>query len=103
MNFNTSFDISLTIALPPIYTIAVPIGMALSYLVIQHYTKKGIDLSAFAEGLESLGIGAYIFPYLPSHFYFTITLMTVGVAFLASLVPAKRALSLNPAEAVRAL
>ncbi len=84
-------------------TIAVPVGMFLSYLVIQHYSTKGIDLSAFAEGLESLGIGAFIFPYLPSHYYFTITLMTVIVAFLASLIPAKRALSLNPAEAVRSI
>jgi len=84
-------------------TIAVPIGMLLSYFVIQYFSTKGIDLSIAAEGLESLGIGAIIFPYLPGHFYFTITLMTVAVAFIASLIPAKKALGLNPAEAVKSI
>lgn len=84
-------------------TIAVPIGMLLSYFVIEYFSTKGIDLSSAAEGLESLGIGAIIFPYLPGHFYFTITLMTVLVAFVASLIPAKKALGLNPAEAVKSI
>ena len=84
-------------------SIAVPVGMLLSYFFIQYFSHKGIDLSSAAEGLESLGIGAIIYPYLPGHFYFTITLMTVVVAFLSSLIPAKKALSLNPAEAVRSL
>lgn len=84
-------------------TIAVPVGMLLSYLFIQYFAHKGIDLSVAAKGLESLGIGAIIYPYLPTHFYFTITLMTVLVAFISSLIPAKKALSLNPAEAVRSI
>ena len=84
-------------------TIAVPIGMLLSYIFIQYFSTRGIDLSMAAEGLESLGIGAIIYPFLPNHFYLTITLMTVAVAFIASLIPAKKALSLNPAEAVKAI
>ncbi len=81
--------------------IAIPIGMILSYFFIGYFHTKGIDLSMAADGLESLGVGAIMYPYLPTHFYFTVTLLTVAVAFIASLIPAKRALSLNPAEAVR--
>ncbi len=84
-------------------SIAVPVGMLLSYLFIQYFAHKGIDLSVAAKGLESLGISAIIYPYMPGHYYFSITLMTVLVAFLSSLVPAKKALNLNPAEAVRSI
>lgn len=83
--------------------IAIPIGIALSYFLIGYFQTKGIDLSIAAEGLESFGVGAILYPNMPTQYYFTITLMTVVVAFIASLVPAKRALSLNPAEAVRSI
>ncbi len=84
-------------------SIAVPIGMLLSYFFIEYFARNGIDLSSVAAGLESLGIGAIIYPYLPVHFYFTITFMTIIVALISSIIPARRALKLNPAESVRAV
>lgn len=81
--------------------IATPIGMLLSYMSIRYFGIYGIDLSAVAKGLESFGIGSIIYTYLPSHFYFTITLMTIIVALIAALIPANRALKLKPAEAVK--
>ncbi len=83
-----------------IAAIATPIGMLLSYAVIRYYAKQGIDLSAVAEGLNSLGVGSRIFTSLPAKEYWTITLMTLIVAFLASLFPARRALKLKPTEAI---
>ncbi len=83
--------------------ISVPVGMFLSYIFIGYFESKGIDLSSVAAGLENLGVGAIIYPHLPTHLYFTITLMTVIVAFISSLIPAKKALALNPAEAVRSI
>jgi ABC-type lipoprotein release transport system permease subunit len=81
--------------------IATPIGMLLSYWSINYFGKYGIDLSSVAAGLESLGIGSRIFTYLPTDLYFTITLMTLLVALLSAIIPARRALKLNPAEAVK--
>ena len=84
-----------------IVIIATPIGMLLSYWSISYFQKYGIDLSSVAEGLENLGIGSRIYTYLPKELYIQITAMTLLVAFLASIFPAKRALKLQPSEAIR--
>ncbi len=83
--------------------IAAPIGLLFSYISIEYFAKHGIDLSNFASGLESLGIGAIIHTYLPVKMYFEVSLLTVLVAFISSLFPARRALKLNPAEAIKSL
>ena len=81
--------------------IATPIGMLLSYWSISYFNKYGIDLSIIASGLESLGIGSRVYTYLPKNLYINITATTLLVAFLASVFPARRALKLRPAEAIR--
>ena len=83
--------------------IATPIGLLLSYISIEYYAKHGIDLSNFAKGLESLGIGAIMHTYLPLKMYLNVSLLTIAVAFVSSLFPARRALKLNPAEAIKSL
>jgi len=80
--------------------VATPIGMALSFITIEYFGKNGIDLSSVAEGLSSLGIGSKIYTFLPAELYINITLLTLLIAFLASLFPAKRALKLKPTEAI---
>ena len=80
--------------------IATPIGMLLSWGVIAYFQRHGIDLSMVAEGLSSLGVGSKIYTFLPTKEYWIITLMTLVVAFLSSLFPARRALKLRPTEAI---
>ncbi|MDC0231241.1 FtsX-like permease family protein [Aureispira] len=86
-----------------IVLVATPIGMLSAYFTITYFSKNGIDLSVVAEGLGSLGVGAFVFPFLPGNLYVNITLLTLLVAFFSSLFPARRALKLNPSEAVRSL
>ncbi len=83
--------------------IATPIGMLLSKFSIDYFEKHGIDLSSVAQGLESFGIGSRIYTYLPNNLYFKITLFTLIVTLIASIFPARRALKLNPVEALRSL
>jgi ABC-type lipoprotein release transport system permease subunit len=83
--------------------IATPLGILLSYWSISYFGKYGIDLSAVAKGLESLGVGARIYTELPGHLYINITIMTLIVALFSAIFPARRALKLKPAEAVKAL
>jgi len=83
--------------------IATPLGILLAVGSISYFGMHGIDLSVVAKGLESLGMGAKVFTRLPLPLYWDITLMTLVVALLAAIVPARRALKLNPAEAVKAL
>jgi len=83
--------------------IAAPIGIALSYAIIVHFGEHGIDLSVVGKGMENFGIGSRVYTYLPANLYVNICVMTLVVTFLSSLLPARRALKLDPAEAVRAL
>ena len=81
--------------------VAAPLGIILSYLFISYFGTHGIDLSAVSEGLEELGIGTRVYTKLSFANYISISILTLVVTFLSSLIPARRALKLNPAEAVR--
>ena len=83
--------------------IAALLGVLLSIWTIECFGRNGINLSAVAKGLESLGMGARVFTKLPFAMYVDITLMTLSVALIAAIIPARRALKLNPAEAVKAI
>jgi len=86
-----------------ISSVAAPVGIALSYFVIVYFGEHGIDLSIVGKGLENFGVGHRVYTSLPLSLYVNISVMTLFVTFIASLFPAKRALQLDPAEAVRAL
>jgi len=83
--------------------VAAPIGILTAFFTIYYFGTNGINFAVVAEGLENLGVGAIVYPFLPSSLYINITIMTLIVAFLSSLLPARRALKLNPSEAVRSL
>ena len=83
--------------------VAAPIGIFLSYILISYFGNHGIDLSSVGEGLEELGIQTRVYTKLSFGNYIGISILTLVVTFLSSLIPARRALKLNPAEAVRAL
>mgnify|MGYP001966095574 CR=1 FL=1 len=83
--------------------VAAPTGILLSYLMISYFGIHGIDLSAVGEGLEEFGIGTKVYTMLPLEHYINISLLTFFLTFLSSIIPARKALKLNPAEAVRAL
>ena len=83
--------------------VALPIGISMSYLMISYFGQVGIDLSIFAEGLEAFGWKSMLYTKLPFNYYVNITILTLFVTFISSLFPARRALKLDPAEAVRSL
>lgn len=77
------------------------LGIILSYFVISFLHTRGINLSMFSEGLSMYGFGTYVYPELDAHRYLIVFLMTIGVAVIAALYPAWRALRLNPSESIR--
>jgi len=77
------------------------IGMVIGGLSIGFYNSSGIDLSAFATGLESFGSGTMLYPFLPASMYIGLTIMILFAANIASLLPAWKATHLMPAEAIR--
>ena len=79
------------------------IGELISILVIGYFEHQGIDLSAVAEGMESLGYGAVTYPMLEPYRYVQITILVIITGVLASIYPAYKALKLRPAEAIRTI
>ncbi|MEM6342473.1 MAG: FtsX-like permease family protein [Bacteroidota bacterium] len=83
--------------------IGAPIGMLIAYGLTLYFGSAGIDISAIAEGASSMGVGTMVYTELETAYYFTIAIMVFFTALFAAIFPAIKALSLNPAEAVRAI
>jgi len=76
-----------------------PIGLVLGFLSNTALAQRGLDLSAFSEGLEAYGMMTMVYPELPLLHYAGIgALMTAGT-LLAALIPARKALNIAPLPA----
>lgn len=76
------------------------VGMIVSAILVYWTGKKGINLSMFAQGLESFGVSSIIYPALEPQFYGTLAVMVIVAALLSALYPAIKALRLKPVEAI---
>ena len=83
--------------------VSVPLGVFLSYVTISYFGDVGIDLYMVEEGLEQFGMGTRLYTELYLDYYINITLLTFLLTFISSLFPARRALKLEPAVAVRSI
>lgn len=79
------------------------IGLILSYFIIWFFSVHGIDLSSLSKGLSGFGFSTMVYPFLENSAYVKIVIMVIITGLLSSLVPSKRALKLNPSEAIRKL
>lgn len=80
-----------------------PLGILMAWLTIVYFQSAGLDLSFYAQGLEEFGIDPIVYPYLEFQYYWSLAIMVVIMAILASIYPARKALKMNPAQAVRAI
>jgi len=76
-------------------------GMLISYSIITWTGNTGIDLSRFfGEGFEAMGYSAEFFPEISTFDFIQVTILVIITGILAAIGPARKALKLNPAEAV---
>jgi ABC-type lipoprotein release transport system permease subunit len=81
--------------------VGTPLGMLLGWITVLILGNTGIDLSAFAAGLNAYGLDTVIYPDLSGTYYLNITLLIAVAALLSALYPAWKTLKLKPVEAIR--
>ena len=78
------------------------IGMAISYGLIWYTGRTGLDLTTlYQEGFEAMGFSPMIYPAIGWESFFQLILLVVLTGVLASIYPARKAMKLNPSEALR--
>lgn len=79
-----------------------PLGILLGWFSTQYYSKHGLDLSGMGkEMMSSFGFGTIIYPGFPSEKLGGILLIVISTAIISCLLPALKALKLEPVEALR--
>jgi ABC-type lipoprotein release transport system permease subunit len=76
-------------------------GMAVGGAVIAATAEKGINLVKYSDGMEAMGYSAHLFPTINAQFFIMTTILIVLTGILSSVYPARKALKLNPVEAIR--
>jgi ABC-type lipoprotein release transport system permease subunit len=76
-------------------------GMAVSGIVIAITGRTGINLVKYSEGMEAFGYSAHLYPAIGAEFFITLTILIVVTGIVSAIYPARKALKLNPVEALR--
>jgi len=76
-------------------------GIIISSVTIYYTGLNGINFSKWAEGYESWGYSALVYPKLYFNFYIVMTILVIITAIISSVYPARKALKFNPAVAIR--
>ena len=80
--------------------IGIAVGVVLGLLGYL-WLADGIDLSAFAEGMEMSGIKPELVPKLWARDIYVVAGLSLVLGFLASIYPARRAVKVQPLDAMR--
>jgi len=76
-------------------------GMIVSEAVIAITAKTGINLMKYSEGMEAMGYSANLYPTIDAQFFVTTTILIILTGIVSAIYPARKALKLNPVEALR--
>jgi len=76
-------------------------GMAVAGVAIAATAKNGINLVKYSEGMEAFGYTAHLFPTIEADFFIMTTILIILTGVLSAVYPARKALKLNPVEALR--
>jgi ABC-type antimicrobial peptide transport system permease subunit len=77
------------------------VGLIITYVVVQITGRTGINLAMWAEGLEAIGYSAIVYPVVTAENYVVILVLVIITGIISAIWPARKALKLNPAEALR--
>lgn len=78
-----------------------PVGIGLALITITITQKTGIGFSQFSEVYSSFGYSSIIYPSLTLRQFSIIMILVLITATFSALLPARRALKLNPADSLK--
>jgi len=81
--------------------VGAAVGMLLGWTIADTLGRTGIHFSGWGEGFEAIGFAARVYPVVKPGFLIFITIMVIITAIISSIWPARKALKLNPVEALR--
>ena len=76
-------------------------GIFSGWAISEVLGKTGIHFSSWGEGFEAIGFAATVYPVVTPEFFVFTTIMVITTAVISSIWPARKALKLNPVEALR--
>lgn len=76
-------------------------GMLSGWGITKTLGKTGIHFSVWGEGFEAIGYSARVYPVVTLQFILFTTIMVVLTAVVSSVWPARKALKMNPVDALR--
>jgi ABC-type lipoprotein release transport system permease subunit len=77
------------------------IGIIFGYLISLYFSKVGLDLSVWGEGLSAMGFSPIIYPVIDFETLIITSALVILTGIISALYPAFKALRLNPAESIR--
>lgn len=77
------------------------IGIILALVLTAITGNTGVDLSVWAEGLNSAGFDSIVYPVIDFATVITVTILVILTGIISAIYPARKAIKLNPAEAIR--
>lgn len=77
------------------------IGIIITQISVAYFAKNGLDMSLWAQGLESIGYDPIVYFRLDNKYVLQVIILVAFTAMVASIFPALKALRLKPAEALR--
>jgi ABC-type lipoprotein release transport system permease subunit len=82
-------------------TVGAVAGMLSGWAITEVLGKTGIHFTGWGEGFEAIGFASIVYPVVTPGFFAFITIMVIITAIISSIWPARKALKLNPVEALR--
>jgi ABC-type lipoprotein release transport system permease subunit len=76
-------------------------GMVFSGIIVSVLGKTGISFEMWSKGFEAIGYAAVVYPFVTWQNYIGVTLLVILTGMVSSIWPARKALHLNPVEALR--
>ncbi len=76
-------------------------GMLFSGIIVHILSETGINFEMWSEGFEAIGYASIVYPSVTWFNYVIITAMVIATGMISSIWPARKALRLNPVEALR--